>query len=663
MRIKSIKIKNFRSIKKQLIENFGNALILVGKNNCGKSSIINAIRLFWGDYQVKPEDFHKNSDNIEVQIVFDCTNNYLDNLIFNSKIGISKVPSSGTEFNTIKPGTAFEEVSFTTYRNDRAVILENISVSEEVFIQQNINFVDLWKKAITNRFLISNDIVTITVKVKKNELKANYFGVNDNALKDTVELIPHLAFIDDDRNFSEEEVGKSKTITNELFGKHILKQSREGELTCNSCISDDCTDCIMSISDKNIRDLTITDLEKLLKNKMDEKCNDISAQISEFFQRNYKSDYSIYIDPKSNVDSSFSISTKIYDPSLERKIDLSNVGAGVRSIYILSLLEAYHNICKNSNILFLIEEPEIYLHPSLQKNMGKILCNISQDNQVVFSTHSPLLLKDFELKSVLKVSLNQHYETNVQVTDLEGVLYELGYSTEDVLLTEFVIILEGPDDRERLRLIIERFYDLDIDKIFFLDTKSCTNIETYATLRFLGKTIMKDKFLIIRDSDTQDKEVITRKLLNNFRENLGTELPDSIEEKILVLSYSALDNYFLNPTILESIGVINSVDRFYNIIDGYMTSNKENIIRYLNNRNTEERATYLEELLYRDCTPQEKIEDIKKYIRGHDLFGRFNRLRARIPQYINQSSEEDFKEIIEFLDTDEYFAFHKKTAY
>ena len=40
----------------------------------------------------------------------------------------------------------------------------------------------------------------------------------------------------------------------------------------------------------------------------------------------------------------------------------------------------------------MIEDPEIFLHPKLQKVSGEILYRLSRKNQVIFSTHSPNLL-------------------------------------------------------------------------------------------------------------------------------------------------------------------------------------------------------------------------------------------------------------------------------
>ena len=46
MKLKEIQIKGFRGIKDQTINNIENALVLIGKNNAGKSAFLTAINVF-----------------------------------------------------------------------------------------------------------------------------------------------------------------------------------------------------------------------------------------------------------------------------------------------------------------------------------------------------------------------------------------------------------------------------------------------------------------------------------------------------------------------------------------------------------------------------------------------------------------------------------------
>ena len=66
MRITSLRIRNFKSIRNMYIENIDNALILVGQNNTGKTAVLDAVRAVGGSYRIQPEDFQENNSNIEV---------------------------------------------------------------------------------------------------------------------------------------------------------------------------------------------------------------------------------------------------------------------------------------------------------------------------------------------------------------------------------------------------------------------------------------------------------------------------------------------------------------------------------------------------------------------------------------------------------------------
>lgn len=68
----------------------------------------------------------------------------------------------------------------------------------------------------------------------------------------------------------------------------------------------------------------------------------------------------------------------------------------MKSIYMLSLMEAYAEDENQIPSIIMVEDPEMFLHPKLQKTSSEILYRLSQKNQVIFTTHSPHLLSNFE---------------------------------------------------------------------------------------------------------------------------------------------------------------------------------------------------------------------------------------------------------------------------
>mgnify|MGYP000461830871 CR=1 FL=1 len=69
---------------------------------------------------------------------------------------------------------------------------------------------------------------------------------------------------------------------------------------------------------------------------------------------------------------------------------------GMRCIYMLSLLETYVEEESQLPSIIVVEYPELFLHPRLQKTASEILYRLSKKNQVIFKTHSPDLLFNFQ---------------------------------------------------------------------------------------------------------------------------------------------------------------------------------------------------------------------------------------------------------------------------
>ncbi|BCZ45815.1 ATP-dependent endonuclease [Clostridium gelidum] len=661
MRISKIHIENFRSIKKQTIEDIKNALILIGKNNAGKSAIINAIRAFYGDLALAENDFYKGSASLEIEISFSLSDDYLKTMFYDSKVGFLKVPSSAAEYNKVKNDTIWAEKAFGDYKIAR----EEVAVTKlEEDPTNNEEFQKIWMKTLKEKYFIIKNEITICLKSSKYDCKVNYY-INGKETKDIIPILPNVAFIDDDRNFSEEATGKSKTLTANIFNNIMINKIHNGnELTCKNCFSRDCKiKCMQNIYSKKIEELSISELEKLVNYKTDQHSEQVTKSITENFQKNYRSDYKISIQATSSIEKSFTLATKIFDPMLETEIDLANVGAGIRSIYILSLLQSYQKMM-GKYCMFIIEEPELYLHPELQKSMANTLWRISESNQVIFTTHSPVMLKEFSTDEVRSVKIDlDKYETIIEKAELKVILNELGYASQDILHTDFILFLEGKDDLAALKEIINKYYNVDFNKILIIDTKSCQNIETYATLRFLNKTTMKSDFAIIRDADTMDRDKVKEKIINQMRENIETTYLDIVKKNIYVTEYSSMEGYFIDLDLLISERAFVTRVRMEQSLKQALIKYKQNHIEYFNDKNAKypnlisNFETQYDTIIQK---PLENIDWLKKNIRGHNLYGYLYASKIPLSIYVEKETHNAFKSILDFLDTIEYFANRKK---
>ena len=90
-----------------------------------------------------------------------------------------------------------------------------------------------------------------------------------------------------------------------------------------------------------------------------------------------------------------SVTTDLQDDG-GKPIALGDMGQGYQRMFIASLLQVYadRTASTDQNTLILFEEPELFLHPELKRDINKSLKIISsrKNHQVIISTHDPYFL-------------------------------------------------------------------------------------------------------------------------------------------------------------------------------------------------------------------------------------------------------------------------------
>jgi putative ATP-dependent endonuclease of the OLD family len=143
-------------------------------------------------------------------------------------------------------------------------------------------------------------------------------------------------------------------------------------------------------------------------------------------------------------------------------------GDGMQRALMLAIIQAYAEFRKSNadagkSFLFFIDEAELHLHPTAQRNLKEVLHSLStQDDQVFINTHSSVLVADdLEGQMILKVEKHEG-ETVIEET-LAGhkpyIVYELlGGSPADLLLPRNFLIVEGQSEVDLLTRVIARYY-------------------------------------------------------------------------------------------------------------------------------------------------------------------------------------------------------------
>ena len=134
---------------------------------------------------------------------------------------------------------------------------------------------------------------------------------------------------------------------------------------------------------------------------------------------------------------------------LERK------GDGVQSLVAISLMTgALQETGSDKDIILLLEEPESHLHPNAIHQLREVLDSLREDNQLIVTTHCPLLVNRANVPSNLIVSKNKASPAK-SLTDLREIL---GVRASDNLQhAALIVVVEGPEDEVALRALLPHY--------------------------------------------------------------------------------------------------------------------------------------------------------------------------------------------------------------
>jgi len=199
-------------------------------------------------------------------------------------------------------------------------------------------------------------------------------------------------------------------------------------------------------------------------------------------------------------------SLKIKEAGREKWTEFEQLGSGAQRSIEMALIRyladepgsVENPPCK----LLLIDEPELYLHPQGVRRIQRALNALSKKGfQVIFSTHSPIMLDRENTAQTIMVNKKKSVGTYTRIPLREAVdkaveagasqtrvLFQLGNLAE-IYFADTVVICEGKTDNRLLPLAYERHYGNapEHDHIAFVSLGSCADIpKGMAVLNAMG---------------------------------------------------------------------------------------------------------------------------------------------------------------------------------
>ena len=128
--------------------------------------------------------------------------------------------------------------------------------------------------------------------------------------------------------------------------------------------------------------------------------------------------------------------------------ELASKGDGIISLTTMSLMKHVSEESLGEKSLILsIEEPESHLHPDAIHGLRQVLKDISKDQQVVITTHSPILVEPEHISRNILVKGGRA----VRAKQISEIRDALGIKLADNLVGAYVVLLvEGEEDRDIL---------------------------------------------------------------------------------------------------------------------------------------------------------------------------------------------------------------------
>lgn len=544
MKLIKFRIKNFKSIEDTgECELASDITVLAGKNEAGKTVILQALEKFNRDKEFNEEDkpLDRPNDKPEVILVFKLSKEDFSelkkeiqipskiktNTVLEIPFSITKSFDNTYSFNG--PNGSVVDLLIKIYEKHNKKKIEEINKkwhemkksfrqhSIEGYPSHNIQEIDA-----ENFLRIKNDFLP-NIEQFINQLPSEH-QENVRQLKGEIEAI--LNEIESNNKNKEDNQNKLLEITPPivLFDAFDQKEFLPFDpITLEEAENNQAV--------KNYFLLTNTDINKLkeLRDQKDDQglsryIKDRSFVLEEDFKGYWKQD-------RIDLRLEWSIDNKLafyfYETRKKRPVPfkLSQRSKGLQ--WFLSFYLTIAAECEEYKSIILIDEPGLFVHAKAQEDILDVLKHTSKENQIIFTTHSPYLIDPNRLDRIrlvvkdLKIKRNKRRyiqkgtkiylptkEVNIDKESLTPIITAIGLdiSKSLTIAADNNILLEGLSDYYYFQAAIQ-FCGVKIPtglkQFHLIPCTGCNNIPSIVSILSGWKL----NCVVVLDNDSKGKEV------------------------------------------------------------------------------------------------------------------------------------------------------------
>lgn len=432
MKLKTVYIENFRCYNEPISIDFQNMTTFIGKNDIGKSTVLEALEIFFNNEIVKiePGDLCNKSDDSKIVAI---TCDFCD---LPEKLTID----ADAETNLKQE---YLEIDEDLLRIRKEYDCGKTKPTEEVFIIAKHPTAEGVKDLLACKEKDLQKIVKskgLDVQLKGNPTmrKAIWDSCEDLQLKEV-----HIS------------VTKGKDDAAKIWSslEHYLPIYALFQSDRSSKDSDDEVQNPMKIAIQTALKEAQAEIDAI-KVKVKDRAMEIANSTHEVM-KNLDADLASSLTP-AFADASLGKWAGLFSVSMNTSDDipLNKRGSGIRRLVLVSFFKAQADRktkeSTNKDVIYAIEEPETSLHPNYQTLVIQSFYELSQSEhcQVILTTHSPNLAKELPVASIRFVTRDEHSKPIIRLGDdvMKDVVDTLGVLPDIQTGVKLMICVEGPTD-------------------------------------------------------------------------------------------------------------------------------------------------------------------------------------------------------------------------